>query len=401
MIFLVSLCLALMFAWHGAKLIKKNATLLYLLASALSIALIAMTHSGATTHLPNFVRVWIWPMLANCTLATAFFVIVMMMAVLKKGGKAVKTLMPIRAELSIIACILTIGHNIAYGKTYFVMLFTRPERLEGNLLWAAICSVVMILIMLPLMVTSFRVVRRKMKAQTWKKLQRCAYAFYALIYVHAILLSTMFLASGRNEYLWNILVYSAVFLIYGILRIRKALSKNHPVVAKRITPVLICAAMIFVAYLCAPGLSSLVKSEADDRTQDELQASETPPEDISPSTESDTTTEEPSQTQAPSETNETNGSLPTVTYIDGVYFGSGEGYIGETQVAVTIKNGAISSVVVVSSKDDASYVTEAKSLIPDVISTQRTDLDTVTGATYSSQAILEAIENALSTAVGG
>lgn len=401
MIFLISLCLALMFAWHGSKLIKKNATLLYLLASALSFALIAMTHSGATTHLPNFVRVWIWPMLANCTLATAFFVIVMMMAVLKKGGKAVKTLMPIRAELSIIACILTIGHNIAYGKTYFVMLFTRPERLEGNLLWAAICSVVMILIMLPLMVTSFRVVRRKMKAQTWKKLQRCAYAFYALIYVHVILLSTMFLASGRNEYLWNILAYSAVFLTYGILRIRKALSKNHSVVAKRITPVLICAAMIFVACLCAPGLSSLVKSEADDPTQDELQASETTSEDIPPSTESVTTPEEPSQTQAPSETNETNESLPTVTYIDGVYFGSGEGYIGKTQVAVTIKNGAISSVVVVSSKDDASYVTEAKSLIPNVISTQRTDLDAVTGATYSSQAILDAIEDALSTAVGG
>ena len=377
MIFLISLCLASAFAWYGANFIKKHANLLYILAALLSAVLIGVTWGGMVRDLPEFVRSWIWPILSNCALATAFFAIVMIMAVLPKGGKAVRTLLPIRAELSILACILTLGHNIAYGKTYFVMLITRPERLEGNLLWAAICSVALILIMLPLMVTSFPAVRKKMKARAWKKLQRLAYAFYALIYIHVMLLATMFLEAGKTEYLWNVLVYSAVFLTYGILRIRKAMSRKYPDAARKVTAVLSIVAVVMVCLICAPGV---LPAEPD--PTEPVQTQPTP------------TEKEPTETEAPSET------TAPVTYIDGTYFGTGEGYVGETQVAVTVKDGAISSVIVISTEDDGSYVEDAKALIPQVINTQRTDLDAISGATYSSEAILTAIENALSTAVG-
>lgn len=376
MIFLISLCLALVFAWYGAKFIKKHANLLYILAAILSAVLIGVSWGGMVHELPGFVRRWIWPVLSNCALATALFAIVMMMAVLPRGGKALKTLMPIRAELSILACILTLGHNFAYGRTYFVMLINRPDRLEGNLLWAAICSVALILIMLPLMVTSFPVVRRKMKARAWKKLQRLAYAFYALIYIHVMLLATSFLAAGKREYLWNVLVYSAVFLTYGILRIRKAMSRKYSDAARKVTVVLTIVAV--VCLICVPG----ILPDAEPDPTEPVQAQPTH------------TESEPTETEAPSET------TAAVTYIDGTYFGTGEGYVGATQVAVTVKDGAISSVIVISSEDDGSYVEDAKALIPQVISSQRTDLDAVTGATYSSEAILTAIENALRTAVG-
>lgn len=372
MIFLISLCLALAFAWYGAKFIKKHPNLLYILAALLSAVLVGVTWGGMVHDLPGFVRSWIWPILSNCALATAMFAIVMMMAVLPRGGKAVKTLMPIRAELSILACILTLGHNIAYGRTYFVMLISRPDRLEGNLLWAAICSVALIVIMLPLMVTSFPVVRRKMKARAWKKLQRLAYAFYALIYIHVMLLATSFLAAGKTEYLWNVLVYSGVFLTYGILRIRKAMSRKYPDAARKVTVVLAIVAVVVVCLICAPG--------------------------VLPAEPEPTEASEPTETEAPSEA--TAPTEASVTYIDGTYFGTGEGYVGATQVAVTVKDGVISSVIVVSSGDDGAYVEDAKTLIPQVISTQRTDLDAISGATYSSQAILTAIENALHTAMG-
>ena len=393
MIFLISLCLALAFAWYGAKFIKKHANFLYTLAAVLSAVLIGVTYGGMVNDLPVFVRTWIWPIFSNCAMATALFAIVMMMAVLPRGGKAVKTLMPIRAELSILACILTLGHNIAYGKTYFVMLINRPERLEGNLLWAAICSVAMILIMLPLMITSFPVVRKKMKAKAWKKLQRCAYAFYALIYIHVMLLATTFLAAGRTEYLWNVLMYSAVFLTYGILRIRKALSPKHPHAAKKITVVLTIVAVVLVCLICAPGILPAAEPDPTEPVQSQTQETDALTEDTAPSS-------EPTVTEAPSETNAPTDAAASVTYIDGTYFGTGEGYIGTTQVAVMVNDGVISSVIVVSSEDDGSYVEKAKTLIPQVISTQRTDLDAVTGATYSSEAILTAIENALSAAVG-
>lgn len=392
MIFLISLCLALAFAWYGAKFIKKHANFLYTLAAVLSAVLIGVTWGGMVNNLPVFVRTWIWPILSNCALATALFAIVMMMAVLPRGGKAVKTLMPIRAELSILACILTLGHNIAYGKTYFVMLINRPERLEGNLLWAAICSVAMILIMLPLMITSFPAVRKKMKAKSWKKLQRSAYVFYALIYIHVMLLATTFLAVGRTEYLWNVLVYSAVFLTYGILRIRKALSKKHPHAAKKITVVLTIVAVVMVTVICAPSVLPEAATEPSEPIETQLE--ETGADDGT------TVSDETAETEESSGTTASTDAAPTVTYVDGTYFGTGEGYIGTTQVAVIVKDGVISSVIVVSSEDDGSYVEKAKTLIPQVISTQRTDLDAVTGATYSSEAILIAIENALSTAVG-
>ena len=93
-----------------------------------------------------------------------------------------KLLFPIRAELSIIACILTLAHNIIFGRYHFVALFTNPKSMSFNMLLAAIVSLMLIAIMLPLMITSFPNIRKKMKYKSWKNLQRFAYAFYGLTY---------------------------------------------------------------------------------------------------------------------------------------------------------------------------------------------------------------------------
>ena len=69
-------------------------------------------------------------------------------------------------------------------------------------------------------------------------------------------------------------------------------------------------------------------------------------------------------------------------------------------MAVTVADGRISSVIVISSEDDKSYVEDAKDLIPRIIDAQRTDLDAVSGATYTSNAILSAVRDALAAAVG-
>lgn len=352
--FLFSLCLVIPLAWYGSKIIKCCAEILYLFAFAISLTVVAMTHSGAA---PDSL---LWDLFSKGAFSTALFVVVMYMAVLPRGGRAVKTLFPIRAELSILACILTLGHNIAYGKTYFIMLLTRPERLEGKIFWAAICSVMLITLMLPLLVTSFPAVRKKMKARAWKKLQRLAYWFYGLTYVHVMLLALSFLESGRKEYLWNVLLYSAVFWTYGILRVRKALLKNHPIAAGRMAGGLTFVAALTVCLICIWGT---VPSQ---------------------------TMHDPEPTEDPTD---------PVTYVDGTYFGAGEGYVGTTQVAVTVTDGRIRSVIVISSEDDKAYVEDAKALLPQVVDSQRTNLDAVSGATYTSDAILAAIRDALSTAV--
>ena len=53
---------------------------------------------------------------------------------------------------------------------------------------ATIITLILISMMLPLMITSFKCVRNKMKAKNWKNLQKLAYPFFYLIYVHLMVL---------------------------------------------------------------------------------------------------------------------------------------------------------------------------------------------------------------------
>ena len=80
---------------------------------------------------------------------------------------------------------------------------------------------------------------------------------------------------------------------------------------------------------------------------------------------------------------------------DGVYEGEAAGYSGTTKVKVTVSGGKITAVEIVSHGDSGSYFNRAKAVIEKVINKQSTDVDTVSGATYSSWGILNAINNAL------
>ena len=93
----------------------------------------------------------------------------------------------------------------------------------------------------------------------------------------------------------------------------------------------------------------------------------------------------------------TTTQVSTKSYTNGTYTGSGQGFRGTTTVKVVIKNHKIASITVTSYQEDKQYFSQAKSsIIPAVISSQSTDVSTVSGATYSSKGLIEAIENALS-----
>ena len=87
-------------------------------------------------------------------------------------------------------------------------------------------------------------------------------------------------------------------------------------------------------------------------------------------------------------------------WLDGVYTGSGSGFGGDVKVEVTVQDGKIASIKVLSHKDGSSYMSKAKSVINRIISKQTTNVDTVSGATFSSQGIIKAVRNALSKASG-
>lgn len=87
------------------------------------------------------------------------------------------------------------------------------------------------------------------------------------------------------------------------------------------------------------------------------------------------------------------------TYKDGTYYGSGTGFGGKLMVEVVIQDGKIVSVTLVENEgDDHPYIDNASALLQSIVAAQSTNVDAVSGATYSSAGLIEAVRNALAQA---
>ena len=86
-------------------------------------------------------------------------------------------------------------------------------------------------------------------------------------------------------------------------------------------------------------------------------------------------------------------------FIAGVYEGTGRGYRGPVQVRIQVSPAGIEDIVI-SSHQESMYPGAAamEELLDMVLETGSTDLDAVSGATYSSRGFLEAVEDALAKA---
>lgn len=459
MIFLISLALAVLFILACARPLKKHPFPFYAAAAAAALAVIGCT--WCRVSFPAWFQNWIWPLFARGALATALFAVVMWTGALPNGSKAMRLLMPVRGELSILASILTLGHNLAYGQTYFRLLFTLPGRLPANQRAAAVCSLVLIAIMLPLFVTSFRTVRSRMNPRSWKRLQRLAYAFYGLLYVHIMLLSVPSALAGYPRYALNILVYSIVFLGYGACRITKAqmirirqtdgLPRRQ---AAALAGALALSLCLTAAVSFAAARPEAPAQQADLQTEDDVEPADpetTDPETQDPAPDAhiadedpETTAEPPAETspepdEVPEETppEMAEGSSqpaasspvaepapapapavsapvrepeptpepepepepePTRVYKNGTFSGSGEGYWSTITVNVTIQDDVITGITVVSADEDEPFYSNALTVIDRILAIQSTNVDTVSGATYSSGGILDAVAAALASA---
>ncbi len=85
-------------------------------------------------------------------------------------------------------------------------------------------------------------------------------------------------------------------------------------------------------------------------------------------------------------------------YKDGTYTGFGDGMNGKVKVSVTISQDKITSISVGENSEDEEYLAEAKGVIDRIIASQSTDVDVISGATYSSNGIIGGVNEALSKA---
>ena len=91
--------------------------------------------------------------------------------------------------------------------------------------------------------------------------------------------------------------------------------------------------------------------------------------------------------------------VPEGGYKDGTYQGSGTGFGGTITVQVTVSGGKITAVDILSAAGETgSYFASAQGVVSKVLSSQSPNVDAVSGATYSSNGIIQAVQNALSQA---
>lgn len=81
---------------------------------------------------------------------------------------------------------------------------------------------------------------------------------------------------------------------------------------------------------------------------------------------------------------------------DGIYEGSGDGFGGKIKVRLTVKDKKLQSAEILSAENETKdYLESAKKILDDAVKQQSTDVDTVSGATLSSNGITSAMKDAL------
>lgn len=199
--------------------IRKVPAFLYAVALLLS-ALYALT---SYMVLPFWLQQLLFLLMQKGTLATALFVVVMYMGVFKDNDMVKHRLLPIRATLSIVASMLILGHVAKYLIAYGPRFLALDALVQCGLVLGIACLALMI----PLAVTSFNTVKRRMAPARWVSLQKAAYVFYGLVYVHlaALLVPSSMgaaAAAAGDTAGVSLAAYTIVFGLYAVLRVSRA-----------------------------------------------------------------------------------------------------------------------------------------------------------------------------------
>ena len=420
MIVTLTLICSLAFFHFFGKALKKKPAVLYGICILLSLVSIFYPREGGLPFLDFFFK----KIMQRGVLAGSLFIWVMIAPVLPKSFSGRKTIYLLRGEMAICASLITLAHNLAFGGKYFGALFFGQGHISLMELHAAIVSCLMILLLIPLTVTSFQAVRRKMQAKSWKKLQNWSYLFYLLLYLHIFFIYQGALIRGKGDYFFTLMLYSFIFGFYGFLRIRQYRMQKESK-EKKVFPLLRIVGILPIVCLFLSGFYSTGKYRAAlDANVDKMRKQET----VSESKESaDNAAENKGSAESIGNGEENNSSEKAVeaggdkasanssdassdsqaadedsisgAYKDGECFGKASSYNGNVEVKVTISGGKITAIDIVKTKDDEEYFFDAqKKVIPEILEKQSTDVDTVAGATTSCEGICHAVEKALEEA---
>ena len=404
MIVILTLICSLAFFHFFGKAVKKKPAVLYGICILLSLVSIFYPREGGLPFLDFFFK----KIMQRGVLAGSLFIWVMLAPVLPKSFSGRKTIYLLRGEMAICASLITLAHNLAFGGKYFGALFLGQGHISLMELHAAIVSCLMILLLIPLTITSFQTVRRKMQGKSWKKLQNWSYLFYLLLYLHIFFIYQGALIRGKGEYFFTLMLYSFIFGCYGFLRIRQYRVQKETR-EKKAVPLLRIAGILPIVCLFLSVFYSAGKYRAAlEANVDKIRAQESVAESIGNGEENNSSEKASEASGDKASTNSSDASSDSQAadedsisgaYKDGECFGKASAYNGNVEVKVTISGGKITAIDIVKTKDDEEYFFDAqKKVIPEILEKQSTDVDAVAGATTSSEGICHAVQKALEQA---
>lgn len=179
---------------------------------------------GMTIGLPHAIWRLLFLLIHKCTLSLAIFVVVMFVSCLNPKGKPYLWLKAIRAELSIMAWFLSLGHMCVYLMAYVPRL---GGAIKTNVVVAFVLAAVLFVLLMLLGITSFKSIKKLMKNESWIKLQKLAYPFFGLVYFHVMLMLAPSAMHGGKAAIVSCCVYTVVFGAYAIMRpLRGSLNKK-------------------------------------------------------------------------------------------------------------------------------------------------------------------------------
>ncbi len=297
-------------------------------------------------------------------LGLSMYYIVMIAGAFKQKSTIGKRLRSVRKEYSIFGFMLLVPHFYIYLAAF----------LNGSLSWE-LYGVIAFVIMVPLFITSFTLIRKKMSTKNWFNLQKFAYVAYLLIFIHLLVI-------GSGEHTFE---YVLVFSLYFVLKLL-----NYVFVKKSSVSFGIIA-LYFIGIFTFSGFwffgntgTELTDSLLDNQVNTVV-----------------TTTTTVTDAEGNVITTTTTSNDGPIALADGDYTGSAYGYKDLiVTVVVTVENGYIIDIEFLSygSTDPergVDFVQAAIATANQMLSSQTVEVDAIAGATHTTEGVMAAVYNAL------
>ena len=218
MTFLVTLLITTILVIVLQRPLLRRPGVFYIPALALTGLYLYANHAGVSVNL------WLYLLflVQRCSIALALFALVMFAGVFPKDSRLRAILYPLRRQLAITGFILAAGHIAGYLDVFISGIFSGETRFDPRLTASIAISSAAAALLAVLTATSFTAVRKAIAPARWKRVQTLSYPFFLLVFVHVLLILLPSASAGSGTAAVNLVVYAALFIAYGVLRLRRA-----------------------------------------------------------------------------------------------------------------------------------------------------------------------------------